>query len=255
MFGFVKNLLGVKADQAVRAGVEALVKWDPKAATEAELLTMEQNLDELGREVATARIAYEKEAQEAQAIVALHGQRMTAAEQLATQAATESDPGRKAQIERSLSTLLTMLEEMQPEVLREKQDAVEAKEFLDMLEASYNDAAAKLREARSVLSRAQRDMERAEQQRMAAERKEEVARRAAGLSGASDGVGVALRAMKEAADKERIETEAKLSKARMLATSKPEDDDPHIKAALAAAAGKSPAATDLASRLAALKKG
>ena len=48
---FMGNLIGVKANQAVTAGVEALIRWDPKSATEAELRTMEQHLDALGVQV------------------------------------------------------------------------------------------------------------------------------------------------------------------------------------------------------------
>ena len=57
MLIFMRNLLGVKTDQAMQAGIEALVRWDPQAATEAELRSMEQHLDELGLEVAKARTA------------------------------------------------------------------------------------------------------------------------------------------------------------------------------------------------------
>ena len=49
MLAFISNLVSVKADRAVQAGVEALVRWDPESASEAELRTMEQHLDELGR--------------------------------------------------------------------------------------------------------------------------------------------------------------------------------------------------------------
>src|SRR5262247_1505181 len=55
LFTFMRNFLGVKTDQAVQAGVEALVRWDPQAATAAELRAMEQHLDELGLQVAQAR--------------------------------------------------------------------------------------------------------------------------------------------------------------------------------------------------------
>ena len=41
MLNFIRNLIGVKTDQAVQGAVDALVRWDPKAATEAELRTME----------------------------------------------------------------------------------------------------------------------------------------------------------------------------------------------------------------------
>ena len=79
---FIRNLAGVKADQAAQGALEALVRWDPKAATEAELRTMEQHLDELGLQVAHARAAYEREKKEADTIKALLSQRMAAAEQL-----------------------------------------------------------------------------------------------------------------------------------------------------------------------------
>ena len=48
MFNFIRNLVGVKTDRAVNNAIEAIVRWDPKSATEAELRTMEQNLDQLG---------------------------------------------------------------------------------------------------------------------------------------------------------------------------------------------------------------
>ena len=65
---------------------------------------------------------------EAEQIEALSRQRMAAAEQLQGQIATEGDPARRARIvERSLETLVTMLEEMAPEIDREKQDAADAK--------------------------------------------------------------------------------------------------------------------------------
>ena len=44
--------------------------------------------------------------------------------------ATEADPARKAELERSLATLVGMLEEMAPEIEREKEDAKDAGEFL-----------------------------------------------------------------------------------------------------------------------------
>ena len=70
MLAFLKNLAGVKMDKAAQAGVEALVRWDPKSASEAELRTMEQNLDALGREVALARQGYDREKREADTIQA-----------------------------------------------------------------------------------------------------------------------------------------------------------------------------------------
>jgi chromosome segregation ATPase len=252
MLAFMRNFIGVKTDRAVQSGIEALVRWDPKAATEAELRTMEQHLDELGLEVAQARTSYNREKKEAEAIRALLNQRMTAAEQLEKQIAAEATAARTAGLEKSLATLVDMLEQMTPEVEREARDETEAHDFLVMLEKTYAEAGAKLREARSQLQRAERDMARAGQQRQVAERQAEAARRAAGLSNTTSSLNVALKAMQDAAARDLESAEAASSKARLLKPTQPEQDDPNIAAALAAASGR-PLPQSLSERLAALK--
>jgi chromosome segregation ATPase len=252
MLKFLSNLVGVKADQAVNAGVEALVRWDPKGASEAELRTMEQRLDELGREVASARSSYDKERKEYEVIQQLSGQRLAAADELQKQAA--ADPTRKAELERSLATLVSMLEQMAPEITREKQDADDAKSFLEMLESAYNEAGQKLKQGRAELQRAQRDMSRAAQQRDNAERQAESARRASGLAEQTSGLTVALRSMQEAAKKDMEAADAASSKARLLRPTSPEKDDPNIVRALESAEGRRALPPpDLAGRLAAIK--
>src|SRR6516165_788475 len=250
---FLRNMVGVKTDKAMQAGVEALVRWDPQSASEAELRTMEQHLDDLGRQVAMARQSYDKEQREADAIQALSQQRMAAAEQLQRQIAAEPDANRKAALERSLETLVTMLEQMVPEIERENKDAADAKDFLEMLEKTYAEAGGKLRQGRSELERARRDMARAGQQRQVAEQQAEMARRAAGLTSATSSMTVALKAMQEAAARDLASADAATAKAKLLRPTQPEHDDPNIAAALAAASGKPAAPQSLSDRLAALK--
>ncbi|MDA8253526.1 MAG: hypothetical protein M0Z28_30730 [Rhodospirillales bacterium] len=253
MLNFVKNMFGVKMDQAVEAGIQALVRWDPRSASEAELRTMEQHLDELGREVALARQSFDREQKEAEAIQLLSGQRMAAAEQLQRQVGAEGDPARKAALERSLTTLVTMLEQMAPDVAREKQDAADARDFLEMLERTYAEAGGKLKTARAELDRAQRDMGRAAQQREQAERQAEASRRAAGLASTTSGLTVALKAMQDTAARDLASADAAMSKARLLRPTKPEEDDPNIAAAMAAAQGRPAVPQSLDARLAALR--
>lgn len=253
MLSFIRNLVGVKADNAMQAGVEALVRWDPQSASEAELRTMEQHLDDLGLQVANARQSYDKEQKEAEAIQALSQQRMAAAEQLQKQIAAEPDPSRKTGLEHSLGTLVTMLEQMAPEIEREKKDAADAKDFLETLEKTYAEAGGKLRQGRSELERARRDMARAGQQREMAERQAEAARRAAGLTTATSSMTVALKAMQDAAARDLASADAAAAKAKLLRPTRPEHDDPNISAALAAASGKPAAPQSLSDRLAALK--
>lgn len=251
---FVGNLIGVKASQAVNAGMEALVRFDPKGATEAELRTMEQHLDDLGRQVALARQSYDREEKEYEAMEALSHQRMAAAEQLQAQAAAEADPVRKTSLESSLATLVGMMEKMAPDIDRAKKDSADAKDFVQQLEGAYADAGGKLKEARSQLDQAQRDMARAAQQRQTAEQQAESARQAAGLTQSTNSLTVALKSMQQAAAADQVSAEAALAKAKLLRPTTPEQEDPNIAAALAAAAGKGPSPTTLSDRLAALKQ-
>ncbi len=254
MLGFIKNMVGVKSDQMLQSGVEFLVRLDPKAATEAEMRQMEESLDTLGKELAESRMTFEREKKEADAIQQLAAQRMAAAEKLEQQMMAEPDPNRKAALEKSLVTLVDMLEKMNPEVERERRDAVEATEFMHMLEKTYQDLGGRLRTARSELERAQRDMKSAEQQRIASERRAEAARQAAGLAGATSGLSVALKAMRHAAEEDLKEAEAARLKTELLQPSKPEEDDPNIAAALAAVGGPpSPSGLNVSGRLAMLR--
>lgn len=253
MMPFIRNLLGVKTDQAVQGAVEALVRWDPASASEAELRSMEQYLDDLGLQVAQARATFGREKAEAEAIQRLSHQRMAAAEQLQKQAESETEPTRKGQLEASLATLLNLLEEMSPDIERETQDAADAQNFLQTLEQTYAEAGAKLKAAKSQLDRAHRDMGRASQQRQVAEQKAEAARQAAGLSGATSSLNVALKAMQDAAAKDVASAEAARAKATLLKPTQPEEDDPNIRAALDAASGTGPKPTTLSERLEALR--
>ena len=253
MFSFIRNLVGVKTDNAVNSAIEAIVRWDPKSATEAELRTMEEHLDQLGLRVAQARAAYDKEKKEADAIMALSQQRMAAAEQLNARLAGETDPTNKQAIERSLATLVGMLESMAPDVDREKQDVVDAETFLRSLEEAYQQAGQKLRNARAELQRAQRDMTRAEQQRNIAEQRAEAARQAAGLTSATSGLSVALKAMQDNAARNLAQAEAANAKAMLLKPTRPEQDDPNIAAAMAAVSGKPSPTANLGDRLAQLR--
>jgi chromosome segregation ATPase len=243
----------VKTDQAANAAIEAIVRWDPQGATEAELRTMEEHLDRLGMQVAQAQQAYEKERKEAEVIQSLSHQRMMAAERLQAQASSEADPTRKAELEKSLATLVGMLEEMAPDVDREKAEAADAEEFLTALRQTYDQAGQKLKGARAELQKAQRDMSRAQQQREMAENRAEAARQTAGLSGATSSLSVALKAMQDAAAKDLAQAQAQNAKAKLLAPSQPEKEDRNIAAAMAAAGGQGSSPTSLGDRLAALR--
>ncbi len=250
---FIKNLLGVRKDNLVTNAIEAIVRMDPKAATEAELRTMEENLDRIGRAVADAQIAFDKEKREAEAIVAMFNQRLAAAELLQTKILGEDNATTKAGLQKSLEDLLGLIEGMHDEVAREKQDAADAEQFLNELQTSYSEAAGRIRTARADLERAERDMARADRQLGAAKGREQHARELAGLATASNGIDLALNAMKNAATEATNAAAVADTKARLLTPTAPEKTDANIAAAMAAAAGTPAALASSADRLAALK--
>ncbi len=67
IFGFMKNLGKTKLGDAGRSLTEAIVSWDPEAASQAEIETMIEDLDKITREAANARQTFQKEKQQADA--------------------------------------------------------------------------------------------------------------------------------------------------------------------------------------------
>ncbi|HEY0418827.1 MAG TPA: hypothetical protein VGC80_04845, partial [Acetobacteraceae bacterium] len=70
----------------------------------------------------------------------------------------------------------------------------------------------------------------------------------------TSGLTVALKAMQDNAARNLAQAEAANAKARLLTPSRPEQDDPNIAAAMAAASGRGEAPTNISDRLAALRQ-
>lgn len=252
MLRFIKSLISVKADNLAQEAVKALVTLDPEAATEAELKNMEQNLDKLGVELAKARQSYAKEQKEADEIIALFNQRIAAAQKLEEQIAVETDAARRGSLEQSLDRLVTMLEEMKPDVQREQDEAVDAKAFLEEVEQAYRTAGERLKGARAALEKAAKDMKRAEMQQDQAKARADRASRLAGITKSVDSLSVALTAMNDKASDMKAKAESANMKAQLLTKSDAEKDDPNIAAALAEVSGKSLPSASASDRLKAL---
>ena len=97
-------------------------------------------------------------------------------------------------------------------------------------------------------------MGRADQQREMADQRAEASRQAAGLTGATDSLNVALKAMQDNAARNLATAEAQNMKAKMLAPTQPEKEDSNIAQAMQQVQGKLPAPTNLADRMTALRQ-
>lgn len=251
--GFIKHFAATKAEAVVNGGFEALVRFDPKGASEAELRQMDEELTKLGRDVVAAKRALEVEERELAGATTLEAQRMAAAEKLNADLEDEADPTRRAAIERSLGTIMDMIEKNHANVAEHTRNAASARSFLDQLQGVYDASAEKLKGAREDLARAQREMASAALERKQEADREARAKQLAGLASSRSSIGVALGAMQEAAQKDRDSAEASRMKSDALRQSRPEQDDPLIAAAMASATGAAKPALSPSERLKALK--
>ncbi len=250
-FSFVSSFGKKKSEKVGQSIVQILASWDPETASKAELEQMEKRLNKLVQEVAEARQVYKKEQAEADAITALYNQRLKAAEILQVRLAEAPD---SAETEKALTELVQILEEMQPEIEIEEQEAVEAKAFMEELEEVATLSAEKLKTAKKNLEKAVQDMKRAKVREERASESAERAAKLAGLREESDQLGSALSAMRKNADASNAKAEAAQMKAKLLGPSDTEKESALIADAMKEAGGQPQATDSIANRLAALKK-
>lgn len=239
---FLSHYVPVKLKAMVESLNEAIVKFDPEGATEAAIAEIETKFDVLNGSFSTAKQTWKRENDQYAAIVDLYNKRLAAAELL------KSDPTKAD----ALVKLVDMLEAMQPDIDREKQDALEAKADMEQLEQLVTQYAVKLKSARTTVERAKAAMARATVQKERAKESAEIAAMAAGLSQKTTGLSSALDTMNDLASKALAEADAANNKARLLQPTVLEDD-PDIKAAMASVSGISNQQT-IEERLSALKK-
>lgn len=252
MFKFLKAFTETKIEDAGEALAGAIVRYDTEGATEATIKMMDDNLNQILKEAGQARVEYGKEQREADEIVKLYNQRLQAAETLQTQMAEATDRTKAASLSASLGTLLGLLEEMGDDVEREKQEAIDAKEMLDELEATASEAADTLKDARTELKKAKQGMQKAQLAEERAKKKAKRAELASGIRSKTGGINTAIEAMQKRTDDAKASADASTMKARLLKPTGGIDEDPNITAAMGG--GEDTSTMSIQDRLAALKK-
>jgi len=251
MFGnFLKHYGKGKITQGVQALNDAIVSFDPAGATEAAISEMEENYDKINLEFSKTKQEYSREQAEADEMESLQSQRISAAENIASQ--LDDDPD-SAQLNEALNQLVTAIEEMDEDVKREVQEAVDAKDIMDELGATVKMYGEKLKTARTDMKKAANAMKKAQHQKERAEVTAQRASQAAGLSSTVGGLSSALESMNRQASEAQAGADAAKRKAKLLTPVQVEDNDA-VKAAMAAVSGETPAPTSARDRLAALRK-
>ena len=255
MLSFLARFGKVKVGQISQSITEAIVRFDPETASEAQIAEFEAQLNELTAKVATLRREYDKEQKEADAAQANYNRYLAAAEKLQNQIADPATPGeKKGSLEASLTNLLTTIEGLVPEMEREIKEAADAKDFLAQFEQAAVDAAHKVTTARVKLTEAARMMATAKLQKERATEKADHAAVLAGIRSGNDSLGTALSAMEKAAQKDQDAATAATIKADLLTKNVPQsiENDQNVRDALGEGT-VNPSNVSLTDRLAALR--
>lgn len=255
LFPFVKNFLGVKGDQAAQGVVQALVQLDPEGASIADLRTMGDDLDRAGQAIAKLRGELAREQKEFDVIDKQYGELMAAAELLQKKIDNPSTTdGQKAELQKSLASLVGKLEHMAPELDRDKKEVADTQALLTEAEEAYKAKAEALAGAKQNLEHARHDLQRAKIEEERSKQRAEQAAVVAGLKKApTSGLTVALDAMQKSADAARQRAEASNMKAAALTQARDVSVDKNVAEALAQVRGTT-SPQSLGDRLAALKR-
>lgn len=222
-------------------------------ATAAELDEIADRLKLVSSECAVYESKYVKELGDVTDLEKQRTYKMKLAVKLEANMNAAQEPAEKASIEQSLSTLLAEIEGMDSKLVKEKSEAVIAKQDLDESLKYLNEKSIELSTARERLKTEKDDLERAEKEKERAEERAKVAESRA--SGRTDVKATEIASSVMAKRTEELKIAARAAELKTAALKpKAEVIDPNIAAAMAEIDAPAPQTMSVSERLAALKK-
>lgn len=239
VFGFFGALAKGHGKKAIQQVTDAVVALDPKTASEAQLVAMEEDLRATASKLAQFRSMAAKEQKDVVEVKERRARMLTAGEKLYGQYNAETDPTKRASLEQSLVGLRQTIMDLDNEVVREEQEANDAIALVQQAEEAVNRKGAAINEAKTLLKRAINELDRAKLQEQSAKERAEYQREIAGLAGSNPGgLNGALSSLTKQAEQARISAEAHNIVTDQITVIEPgTTEDPNVLAALAALEG------------------
>lgn len=209
---FLSKFFKVQGSKLKQSLNEAAVSFDPEAATEAEMLVLEEQFNDLLVKLGDAQVSLDREQKEAIVARQTYDKYLEAAEKLSKRLETEPNQ----YVESALTEAIDYLEANKFEVEREEQEAVEAQEYFNEVKATVEVLRDKLLTAKKSIEAAKKDMEKAQLRKERASIKAENAAALAGLRDSSNAIGDATKTMLKKAEDAKAEAAAMETKASML---------------------------------------
>lgn len=249
---FMKFFAKNKMQSALKSVEDAMISFDPEAASEAQVEMIAKALDEASLECSKAQAEYDKEKAEAVQARQTYDQRIAAIKVLKGQMEGAGEE-EAAAIKKDIIQLLDTVEASKVELEREEAEAKDAEQWLNECRTIVEEKATQLKTIRQALTEAKRNKDRAE---LTAERekdREERKKRLAGISTSSNDLTKVLDTYNKKAAEAQAEANAAKMRSELLTPEQKAEESERVKAALAAAAGKpEPTSKSIEDRLAAL---
>ncbi len=249
---FGVNYAAVKVGNVFANLKNTVDSWDPEGSSEADILGIDQQLNELALEAGQVEQKVAKEMADVVRVRADYNRKVGGLEVLQNKLDTTTDEALKAQIETVMEEELTNLAELEAQLVVEEQEEVEAVEELAQIKDLCKIVAEKLKTARKTIEQGKAAAAKAERREQLASEKEQRAKKVAGITQDMGAVTGALNAYSKKADAANARANALELKASLLA---PKAASNLMEEAMKAAdAGSAAPKMSIQERMAALKK-
>jgi chromosome segregation ATPase len=234
--GFFRALAAAHGKNAIQAVTSRIVELDPKTATEAQLAAMEDDLHATATKLAQFRAEAVRERKIADDDKIRNDRMQAAGEQMYAAYQAETDPDKKASLEKSLMGLRDQIVKLNDELSRDEAAAKDAEALVSEAEAAVTEKGQHIMEAKTALQNALRDRDRALMAKDQAEQRQHNAEELAGLRTSEvGGLNSALNILtKQAADARVAADAARVTTAQITVVDPGTSTDPNVLAALSA---------------------
>ena len=254
MLSFVKQLIGVNAEQGADALMGILVKWNPKNASLAERRMIAETLSQFCVKCEEARVKMQKEVNDVVIVRGEAAKKIALAKKWQVEIADPAtDSARKAQLESKMPELQAELTAFGPRIDKEVREAELATKLFNTYDQVVKVTNEKLAQKNQQADQAATELEILALEEKAAEEQVNAAKVLAGLKTATDSLDAATSAMQREAEKKRAKIAGMTREAELLTASTPGKTDDFIAAELADMSGSGNATVSLEDQIAALE--
>lgn len=213
---FAVNYAAVKAGNVLTSMKNTIDSWDPEGSSEAEILGIDQQLNELTLEAGKVEEKVKKEKADVVRVRNEYNNRIGGLEVLQKRLETTTDAAVIAEIEAVMNEEMTGLSELEEQLVVEEQEAADAEQELAEISQLCVIVADKLKTARKTIAAGKAAADKAERRVQLAAEKEARAKKVAGITKEMGAVTGALNAYTKKADAANAQAAALEMKAKLL---------------------------------------